>query len=285
MKIDLVPIRFRQLHDFRSGVAQSRNLRGVLGDRGDEGSATLQYASRRWRLQPAIDDNSCGLARGLHQAHAELRIVFGDRAAASEHGTGTSTQPVATAPRILAGDPLAGPVLQRRLAVQAGGDLRANPRPAALHARDEANIQFAGIVGQQSHVDLDAGGAQLLGAASGHQRIGILHRRHDALYAGGDQGVGAGRRAAHMAARLQRDVNRGIAGGGIPGGAQGQHLRVGLASTHMPAFACHAAILDDDRANARVGRCREEPMFGKPKGLRHEGMIGGAESHGRSPVI
>ncbi len=56
-------------------------------------------------------------------------------------------------------------------------------------------------------LDDDAGGGEPRRALPGDQRIRIAHGDDDAADAGGDQRVGAGRRAAVVRARLERDVD------------------------------------------------------------------------------
>src|ERR1700686_2019503 len=60
-------------------------------------------------------------------------------------------------------------------------------------------------------IDRDAGGPKFRVALSRDFRIRILDRRDHARDAGGDDGVGAGRRLAKMRAWLQRRVERGAA--------------------------------------------------------------------------
>ena len=62
------------------------------------------------------------------------------------------------------------------------------------------------ILGRDLH--RDAGVMQTAESLAGHQRIGIFHGRDHARDAGVHQGIGAGRGAALMGARLQRDVER-----------------------------------------------------------------------------
>ena len=78
--------------------------------------------------------------------------------------------------------------------------------------------EMSGVVARrfaraEPDIDRDAGGAQPGMALPGHLRVGILDRRHHARNAGGNDGIGAGRRLAEMRARLQRHIERGAARG------------------------------------------------------------------------
>src|SRR5260370_1183934 len=53
--------------------------------------------------------------------------------------------------------------------------------------------------------------AQLRDALAGDAGVGILDRQDDAANVGGDQRIGAGRRLAPMAARLEADIGGGAA--------------------------------------------------------------------------
>ena len=60
----------------------------------------------------------------------------------------------------------------------------------------------------------------MFGALAGDLRKRVAHGGHDAADAGADDRIGAGRRLAVMAARLQRDVERGAAGRCSPAAAR-----------------------------------------------------------------
>ena len=75
-----------------------------------------------------------------------------------------------------------------------------------------------------------------LSAATVHQRIGVCDGENHARDARRDKRVGARRRAAVMAARLERHIDRG-AGGLRAGGAQRRDFRVRLAGALVPALA------------------------------------------------
>ena len=111
----------------------------------------------RRRLQARIDDHAQRLARARDQAHVEARIVVAHGADAGQHCAGALPPGVAVGARRLAGDPLAGAVVERGAAVERDRRLQAQPRPAALHARDEADVELARFRAARARLDGDAG--------------------------------------------------------------------------------------------------------------------------------
>ena len=89
----------------------------------------------------------------------------------------------------------------------------------------------------------------------------IDHGRDDAGDAGGDQRVGARRRAAVVAARLEVDVDGRPAG--VARGPQRRHLGVVAARPLVPALADDDAVADDHRAHHRVRRRGAPPVLGE----------------------
>ena len=85
------------------------------------------------------------------------------------------------------------------------------PRTAAAHAGDEADIEFAGRGFLDASRHLNAGGPENVEAASCYQRVGVFHGRDDASDAGFDQRLCAGRRAAMVGAGLEGDIGGGAA--------------------------------------------------------------------------
>src|ERR1700731_2972141 len=109
-----------------------------------------------------------------------------------------------------------------------------------------------GSGGKKADIDNDPGGAKPRVALPGHFRIGILDRRHHARNAGGNDGVGTGGRAAEMRTRLERDIERGAAGG-FASATQRLRLRMRPAARLGPATADNHAVLDHDGADGRIG--------------------------------
>ena len=202
-----------------------------------------------------VDDHPRRLARRSHVAHVEARVVLPHRADAGQQRAGALAPGVAVDARGLAGDPLAGAVGQRGAAVERDRGLQAQPRQAALHARDEADVERARLVGTGTVDDVDAGGGEPRCALAGDERIRIAHRHHDAADAGGDQRVGAGWRAAVVRAGLERDDDRRAAHVDAARGsvAQGHDLGVRAARFLRVAAARDGSVgRDDDAADARV---------------------------------
>ncbi len=123
-----------------------------------------------------------------------------------------------------------------------------------------------------------SGGLQQGQALASDQRIGIGHRRDDARHTGGNQGLGARRRATVVAARLQRDIGGG-AMGLVTGCMQGMHFGVRFAGFFVPAFADDPAIANQHTTDAGVGRQgRPQATLGELQGARHHAVINGGET-------
>ncbi len=103
--------------------------------------------------------------------------------------------------------------------------------------------------------------------------LGIEGGDDDPGDAGCDQRVGAGRRAAVVAARLEADVGRGA--GGIAG-------RLCSAATSawspprsdVPALAQHPPVAHDDAAHHRVWRCSRAAAL---RQLERPGQVAGVD--------
>src|SRR5437870_2668135 len=141
--------------------------------------AALQNPRRARRLQPAVHDHAQRLARRLDIAHREPGVVGGDRADPRQYGAGASPPAMPVAPRLRSRDPLGFAVGKRGAAIERGRHLEPHPRPAARHARDEADVQLAGLVLEQTVLERDAGANESFAAVRG-DRIRVTHRRYDA---------------------------------------------------------------------------------------------------------
>ena len=129
---------------------------------------------------------------------------------------------------------------------------------------------------------------------AGDLRIGIFERRDHARDAGGDDGVGAGRRFAVMRARLERHVERGAAGR-LAGAARAPRSRhaAGRRACVQPRPTM-TPLFDDHRADGRIGPGAPEPAPAQGERQRHEADIlrgggllkahGRDYAHGRLPV-
>ena len=101
--------------------------------------------------------------------------------------------------------------------------------------------------------DLDALVAQDAQAAAGGLLGRVVRSDDDAADARGEDRVGARRRAAGVAARLERDVERGIAQIGVTAVGDRVDLGVGAAELLVPSLAQHPLPDRDDRADDGVG--------------------------------
>ncbi len=101
--------------------------------------------------------------------------------------------------------------------------------------------------------DLDAVVTQDSQAAAGGVRGGIVGGDDHAGDAGLADGVGAGRRAALMTARLQRDVQGGSRQRAFAGGADRLDLGVRASELAMEALADHPLGVGQHGAHERVG--------------------------------
>ena len=158
-----------------------------------------------------------------------------------------------------------------------GAELDAHPRPAALDAREEAAVEFARLRLQQAALDLDAGRHQLAEALAVDRRVRIAAGGDDAGDAGGDQRVGAGRRAPGVRAGLEGDVGGGAA-----------RLVAGLAQRDaLPRAARRRARGSPRRRPCPCARSRSRPSgsglrgvgaaLGQAQRARHHRVVGGGE--------
>ena len=142
----------------------------------------------------------------------------------------------------------------------------------------------ARLVGADAGLDRYPGGTQPRVALPGHFRIGIFQRRDDARDAGGNDGIGAGRRFAVMRARLKRDVKRRAARR-VAGAAQSFDLGVRAAAGLRPAAPDDHAVVDDDRANRGIRPGAAETAAAQCQRQRHEPpVVGSVRALARRPV-
>ena len=160
----------------------------------------------------------------------------------------SGAQPVGVEPGGGAGDPAAGAVGGGAAAVEGGGELPGHERAAVLDGEGPDPVQRARLVGEQPGLDLDARGAQGLGAAGG-DRVGVGLGDDHPAYAGREQGLRARTGAAGVVARLERDHGRGAAGRRA-GPGQGVDLGV------RAAGAAVVALGDACGRRRRAGRSR-----------------------------
>ena len=114
--------------------------------------------------------------------------------------------------------------------------------------------------------------------------IGILERGHDAAHAGRDEGVGAGRRAAVVAAGLERHVG-GRALRRLAAGRERHRLGV----RPRPARACQPSPMMRPpcaitQPTFGFGVAVSRPRAASASGARHQGMVLGGEAHPTCPA-
>ena len=117
------------------------------------------------------------------------------------------------------------------------------------------------LVRHEADIDRNTRRLQLCQPATGDQRVRVGHRRDDAPDPGRQQGFGAWRGTAVMAARFQRHVGRCTARRRT-GLLQGIDFRMRLARPLVPAFTDKHAITDDDTANTRIRRSGIQAALG-----------------------
>ena len=202
------------------------------------------------------------------------RIIRQHRADADQDGVALRAQHMHPRPRRLARD-------RDRLA--AGGadhvvgghrELEQHLRAVIPDAAEMAGMVARRFLGAEPDVDSDTRRAQLCMALPGNFRIRVLDRRHHARNAGGNDGVGARWRAAEMRARLQRHVE-GSASRGLAGAPQGFGFGVRTAACLRPSPPDDDPIVDDDRANRRVGPGAALAAPAERERELHEAQVGG----------
>src|SRR6185369_895806 len=196
-EVDLAARRRRE-RDLGAVRFERATPRAVVDRRVDEHLSRRREDARGGRrLEARIDDHAQRLAHRLDEAHVEPRVVVAHGADARQHRSGALAPGVAVGARRRAGDPLARAVGERAAAVERNRDLHAQPRPAALHPGHEADVELARSGGRGVvPLDRDSGGSETRRAFAGDERIRVAQRDDDAADPGGDERVGARRRAA-----------------------------------------------------------------------------------------
>ena len=175
-----------------------------------------------------------------------------------------------------AGDPLRFTVGQCGARVQAHRQFHPHKWTATLDPAEETDIQLACHLAQQTHLDRDAGRAQLVDAATVDLRERILAGDHHAPRAGGDQRIDAWRRASVMRARLQRHIDRGAARARASF-AQGKHFCMRFAGALVEPGTDYFVAVRDHATDAWIGLGREQAMLGELQRLRHMQMVDGSK--------
>ncbi len=177
-------------------------------------------------------------------------------------------------PRRRGRDPLALSARHGGAPVQAGGQLAAHKGQPPAHPLDETGIEGPRLGLQDPHLHGNAGGLQDLQSLARHQGVGIDHGGHHAPHPRREQGVGAGRGPALVAAGFQGDIGGGAAGP-PPRGRQRDALGVGGADAVVVTLTDDLPGADQDTAYPWVGIGGEEPQAREPERPRHVGKVPG----------
>ena len=150
--------------------------------------------------------------------------------------------------------------MQTRVMSRAGGVAVRSPREfdrdhrATLrHPQQMAEVIAPRLALQHLRRHFQPRRAQKRVAAPGDARVGIVHRRHNARDAAGDDGVDAGRRLAVMRAGLERYVNRRAARR-VARRRQRQRFGVRAAACSRKAAPDDDAAPHDERADSGIRR-------------------------------
>ena len=149
---------------------------------------------------------------------------------------------------------------RRDLAVERHGGFECDQRRAVTNVAGECLIQPASLLFQTSDFNVHSRGSQFFKSLSADLWIRIRHRRHHAMDAGGNQRVGARRRASLMSMRFEVDVKRCPARF-LARCFESEDLGV-LHATIRVASAAHdvALSISDDRADVRIGRGQSQTL-------------------------
>jgi hypothetical protein len=189
------------------------------------------------------------------RARGELRVV-GERGADADHDRVHRGAPlVRHRAAVLTADPLGVPGSRRDLAVERHRGLEEHPRSpdASVLAKGLVEQPRAGGQLAVGHHDLDAFVAQDAQPASRSLLGRVVGGDDHAPDARREDGGGARRRLALVAARLQRDVQRRVGEVLDAAGLDRVDLRVRGAVAFVPALSEHLPGARDDRADDRIG--------------------------------
>ena len=183
------------------------------------------------------------------------------------------------------GNPLAFAGFHGDRAVDAGGDLEPDERPAGSYPAEEACIQRLHGILHQAAAHLDAGRLQRRPALAADRRKRVLHGNDDLDDAGLDKRRRARRRLALVRTGFQCEI------GCCPArlcarGPERIDLGVRLARGLVPALAYDLAVPDQHAANHRIRMSRMAAARREAQGARHECAVRGRKmSHRPLPVL
>ncbi len=274
-------------------------LQNVLGDRRRARSREhpdrhlargADDRGRQRNAKPGVENDPHRRAREhARQPAGQVRVVGEHRADADQNGVSLRAHLVHPLPRRLPGDADRLAAGEARLAVGGDGKLQQHLRPGLAHPPRMAGVVAHGVFRAEPGFDHDPAFAKPGVALPRHLRIDILQRRHHAGDAGLDDGVGARRRLAVMRARLERHVER-CALRGLAGALQRLGLGVRPPARLGPAATDDDAVLDDHRADRRIGPGPAEPAAAECQRKLHEtpivpGIVLGRRRRGSSRCL
>ena len=166
-------------------------------------------------------------------------------AGADEHGVALGPQPVGVGPGLLAGDPLARAVGRGGAAVDGGGELEHDVRAAGAAMGQVRGELGRDGVGLDPDGDVDARRRAGRRHPARRQGVGVLDADDDTADAGGDDRVGARRRAPVVVARFERGHERG------PGRRPHRRRRSASRSAWGPPGGCVAPVAMTARRRRR----------------------------------
>jgi len=239
-------------------------------------AGVLEQAAVRRRAQVAVEHHAHGrVTRVPRRTHGEARVVGQHGRHAGHDGVDAAAQDLDLGLRPGAADP-AAPADALGRAQLAGARLRPlgddpRARTAQALAGEPAREEGVQLRRALDHVDLDALRPQELDALAAVALVRIQQAHDDALHAGGEHEVDAGRRLAVARARLERD-DQGVPGRGGDAAPAGRFDRLDLRVRSAPAAVVAArddhAAGHDRGADGRVGRDLETVLarFGRELG-------------------
>ena len=224
------PSRRGSRHDLGAGVDQ----RAQTG-RSSASSATATSVgapASRTRADGGVRASLSTTTRSGCRAAGQSRtvscgVVGEHRADADDHRVGHVALAVHVAPGGGTGDPLAGAVRRGGPAVERGGVLPGDVRPASAGSRvSQRPRSRRRLVGEHAGLDVDAGRAQLRAAARGDRRAGRRAAKTTRRDAGSDDRVGAGSRSGRCVGTARASRRGSPPRCGVAGGASAHDLGV-----------------------------------------------------------
>ncbi len=229
---------------------------------------------RLWRQSALAVQNDPARGARAWGAGRQHRVVRQSGADAHDNSVHAAAQLVDQPAGSLAADPFRISRARGDFAVQRHGPLGVDVGFARGQQFQVGRIELPRIGLTNPRVHGDAGSAQARGPLAGHLGKRVFHGRHHPADARLDDGLGAGRRFALMAARFQRDIKR-AATGRLTRLVESVDFRVRFAKALVPAFAGHGLPADDDRSHQRVGFHVTAAALGQEQGPLHHFFIVG----------